>query len=142
MIEFNYNPKITGRVLKTREEQYDKFFNGGHPRFLIPDFSSYPEDIWLAYLDFLANAYECEMFDQDGGEVHSIEILDINTGLTKCIYTAYGVILDERDEPQDVDVEIEGYVVEMAPLTEFNESKHTVYVFVATMVFESYKMSI
>jgi hypothetical protein len=136
MTEFNYNPTITDRVIKTKEEQFDKFFYQGHPKFLIPDFNQNPEDIWLSCMEFLEKNHSCEIYDQDGGEVHSMEITDENTGFTKCIYTAYGITLDESDEPQDVDVEIEGYVVEI-PENGFND-----YVFVATKVFENYKMSI
>jgi hypothetical protein len=136
MTEFNYNPTITGRVIKTKEEQFDTFFYQGHPLFLIPDFNQNPEDIWLSYMEFLEKNHSCEIYDQDGGEVHSIEIIDENTGLTKCIYTAYGITLDENDESQDVDLEIEGYVVDI-PEGNINE-----YVFVATKVFENYKMSI
>jgi hypothetical protein len=91
MTEFNYNPTITGRVIKTKEEQFDTFFYQGHPLFLIPDFNQNPEDIWLSYMEFLEKNHSCEIYDQDGGEVHSIEIIDENTGLTKCIYTAYGI---------------------------------------------------
>ena len=45
MTQLNYNPTITERVLKTEEEQFDKFLYQGHPLFLIPDFNQYPEDI-------------------------------------------------------------------------------------------------
>ena len=133
MTPFSYNPVITGRIIKTQEEQFDKFFYQGHPLFLIPDFNQYPEDIWLSYMEFLEKNHSCEIYEQDGGEVHSVEIIDSTTGLTKCIYTAYGISLDDNDEPQDVDVEIEGYVVENSP----NDC-----VFIATKVFESYKFSI
>ena len=133
MTHFEYNPTITGNVIKTKEEQFDKFFYQGHPLFLIPDFNQYPEDIWLSYMDFLEKNHSCEVYDQDGGEILSYDIIDYTTGLTKCVYTSYGISLDEDDEPQDIDVEIEGYVVEMST----NE-----YVFVATKVFENYKMSI
>lgn len=141
MTEFNYTPNLSSlipgpqgpRIIRTKEEQFDKFFYQGHPLFLIPDFNQNPEDIWLSYMEFLEKNHSCEIYDQDGGEVHSVEIIDGNTGLTKCIYTAYGISLDENDEPQDIDVEIEGYVVEM-PTGE--------YVFVATKVFENYKMTI
>jgi hypothetical protein len=136
MTHFEYNPTITGNVIKTKEEQFDKFFYQGHPNFLIPDFNQNTEDIWLSYMDFLEKKHSCEVYDQDGGEIHSVEIIDENSGLTKCIYTAYDITLEENDEPQDVDVEIEGYVVEI-PQSTFNE-----YVFVATKVFENYKMSI
>ena len=47
-------------------------------------------------------------------------------------------MLDESDESQDVDVEIEGYVVEMH--SSFTSSNG--YVFVATKVTDVYKMSI
>ena len=133
MTHFEYNPTITGNVIKTKEEQFDKFFYQGHPLFLIPDFNQYPEDIWLSYMDFLEKNHSCEVYDQDGGEILSYDIIDSTTGLTKCVYTSYGISLDEDDEPQDIDVEIEGYVVEMST----NE-----YVFVTTKVFENYKMSI
>jgi hypothetical protein len=133
MTHFKYNPTITGSVIKTKEEQFDKFFYQGHPLFLIPDFNQYPEDIWLSYMDFLEKNHSCEVYDQDGGEITSYDIIDSTTGLTKCVYTSYGISLDEDDDPQDIDVEIEGYVVEM-PTNE--------YVFVATKVFENYKMSI
>lgn len=134
MNQFNYNPAITQRVLKTEKEQYDKFFYQGHPNFLIPDFFKTPEDIWITYLEYLEKNYSCDqIWDQEGGEVHSIEILDENTGLTKCIYTAYDLVFNENDESQDIDVEIEGYVVEYSP---------NYYVFIATKVFEQSKMSI
>ncbi len=141
MTELNYNPTITERVLKTEDEQYKKFTYQGHPSFFIPDFSPYPSDISTTYLDFLEKNHSCECFDQDGGE-HSYEIIDHNTGLTKCTYTAYGVMLDENDDPQDIDVEIEGYIVEAPPMSQYNTDTETQYVFVATKVFENYKMSI
>jgi hypothetical protein len=142
MKQFNYNPILSGRIIKEKDEQFDKFFYQGHPLFLIPDFSQYPEDIWLSYMSFLEKDYSCEVYDQDGGEVQDIQIINPNTGLTKCTYTAYGVMIDEDDEPQDIDVEIEGYVMEVPPHTDFNESSFDEYVFVATKVFEQYKMSI
>jgi hypothetical protein len=137
MREFKYNPTITGKILKTKEEQFDSFFYQGHPLFLIPDFNPNPEDIWLSYMDFLETEYsgspneKLELYDQDGGEVHSIQILDPATGLTKCTYTAYGIVFDEDDDPQDIDVEIEGYVIEDG----FD------HFFVATKVFEMSKIN-
>lgn len=143
MTPFNYNPTITGKVIKTKSEQIEKFFYQGHPLFLIPDFCPYPEDIWLSYLDFLEKNHSCEIYDQDGGEIDMSSIqVDESTGLTKCVYTAYGIMLDENDEPQDPDVEIEGYIVEVPPHTEFNENSFEQYIFIATKVFESYKFSI
>ena len=142
MKQFNYNPILSGRIIKEKDEQFDKFFYQGHPLFLIPDFSQYPEDIWLSYMIFLEKDYSCEIYDQDGGEVQDIQIINPNTGLTKCTYTAYGIMLDESDDPQDIDVEIEGYIMEVPPHTDFNESSFDEYVFMATKVFEKYKMSI
>lgn len=135
-MQFNYTPLITGKVIKTKEEQFDKFFYQGHPLFLIPDFNSNPEDIWLSYMDFLEKNHSCDIYDQDGGEITSYDIIDPNTGLTKCIYTAYGIQLGESDEPQDVEVEIEGYIEEV-PQGSFSE-----YIFVATKVFEQHKFVI
>jgi len=133
MIQFNYTPNLTGRILKTEDEQFDNFFYQGHPSFLIPDFNQYPDDIWLSYLSFLEKNHSCEIYDQDGGEITSHQIIDYNTGLTKCTYSAYGIMLNESDDPQDVDIEIEGYVMEESPME---------YVFMVTKIFESYKMSI
>lgn len=141
MTQFNYIPLITNKVIKTKDEQ-NIFFMDVHPNFLIPDFSEYPNDICLSYLDFLEKNHSCKIYDQDGGEVHSVEIIDHNTGLTRCIYTAYGISLDEGDVAQDVDVKIEGYVVEIPPNTDDNISIFSEYVFVATKVFESYKFVI
>ena len=142
MNTFTYNPKIVGKIIKDDEEQFYKFFYQGHPLFLIPDFSQYPEDIWLSYMNFLERDMSCEIYDQDGGEVTPHNVIDKNTGLTRCVYTAYGIMVDKSDDPQDVEVEIEGFVVEVAPHTDFNQSSFENYVFIATKVFESYKMSI
>lgn len=134
MNQFKYNPTITQRVLKTEKEQQEKFFYQGHPSFLIPDFFKTPEDIWATYLEYLEKTHNCkQIWDQEGGEVHSVEILDKNTGLTKCVYTVYDLMFNENDEPQDIDVEIEGYIVEYSP---------NYYVFVATKVLEQSKMSV
>jgi len=142
MKQFNYNPILSRRIIKEKDEQFDKFFYQGHPLFLIPDFSQYPEDIWLSYMSFLEKDYSCEVYDQDGGEVQDIQIINPNTGLTKCTYIAYGIMLDESDDPQDIDVEIEGYIMEVPPNTDFNQSSFEKYVFMATKVFEKYKMVI
>lgn len=88
----------------------------------------------------LEKTYSCEIWEQEGGELHSVEIINSVTGLTKCIYTSYGISLEEGDDPQDVDIEIEGYVVEIDPLGSAFDGGN--YVFVATKVFESYKLSI
>ena len=134
MNHFNYTPNVTGlRTLKTEKEQNENFFYDGHPVFLIPDFSTQPGDIWLIYMDFLEKDMDCEIWDQDGGEITSHSIMDANTGLTKCTYTAYGLMLDEDEDPQDVDVEIEGFIVETV-----NQG----FQFWATKVFEQYKNSI
>lgn len=39
MSQFQYRLNFNGlRVIKTKEEQHDRFFYKGHPEFLIPDF--------------------------------------------------------------------------------------------------------
>jgi hypothetical protein len=141
MRQLDYNPTITERVLKTKQEQDEKFTYQGHPNFFIPDFFHEPADIWTTYLSYLEKMHSCECWDQDGGE-HSYEIINHNTGLTKCTYTAFGVMLFEDDEPQDIDVEIEGYIVESPPMSQYNNYSQTQYVFVATKVYEQYKMII
>ena len=146
MTQFNYTPLITGKILKDLEEQKQNFFYEGHPLFLIPDFLPYPADIWISYMEFLERNYsgspgqKLDIYDQDGGEVHSYQILDSNTGLTKCTYTAYGIMFDEDSEPEDFDVEIEGYIMEVPPHTDFNDSSFSQFVFMATKVFESSKI--
>lgn len=135
MIDLSYNPIITERVLKTKEEQYTNFTYQGHPNFYIPDFHSEPCDIHQSFLDYIEKLNSLEICDQDGGEC-SYEILDNNTGLTKCTYNAYGVLFSEYDDDaKDFTIEIEGYIVESLPMTQFNEDDEvTVYIFVATKV--------
>lgn len=137
MNKFTYNPTITGNVIKTDSEQFDKFFYQGHPVFLIPDFNQNEEDIWLGYLDYLESKYG-EIYDQDGGEITSHSVINTNTGLTKCVYTAYGIQIDGSKPPQDVTIEIEGYVVEIPPMTGNNLSTFEDYIFVATQVIENF----
>lgn len=136
MNQFNYTPNLSGlTIIKTKDEQFDKFFYQGHPKFLIPDFNGKssgqgPVDMWLLYLDYLEDNFDCPVYDQDGGEVTSIQIIDPNTGLTKCVWEAWGISFSEDDEPQDFQVEVEGYVA---------EDKGEVY-FLATKVFENSKV--
>ena len=137
MNKFTYNPTITGNVIKSDSEQFDKFFYQGHPVFLIPDFNQNEEDIWLGYLDYLESKYG-EIYDQDGGEITSHTVIDTNTGLTRCVYEAYGVQVDGSKPPQDVTIEIEGYVVEIPPMTGINQSTFEYYIFVATQVTENF----
>ena len=112
MNQFVYDPDLTGlKIIKTKQEQHDMFFYSGHPEFLIPDFSiDCPlQDIWTAYLDYLdLQSEDGEVFDQNGGEVSDRVILNEETGLTKCIYTAYGIELNSGDDIRDIEVEIEG----------------------------------
>lgn len=133
MKTFNYNPNLSNlTILKTEDEQFDKFFYQGHPLFLIPDFNPDLEDIWLSFLDYLEKSIGKPIYDQDGGEVTSKTILDSNTGLTKCIYEAYGINFDKDDDPVDIIVEIEGYVVH-----DSNNINGIDYYFVATKVTEN-----
>ena len=112
MKTFSYNVDLKGlKVFKTAKEQYNEFFVSGHPYFLIPAFDEYPSDIWTSYLDYLETIHG-EIWDQDGGEIIEEEIIDKETGLTKCVYEAYGIQFGEDDEPVDITVEVIGYVVE------------------------------
>lgn len=109
---FNYNVDLTGlNIVMTNDEQNQLFFVHGHPQFLIPDFFGSPGDIWTTYLDYLERKWDCEVYDQDGGEVTMHEIINTNTGLTKCTYQAYGICMYEDSEPTDFIVDIEGYII-------------------------------
>lgn len=116
MKQFQYSADLTNlTVFKTDKEQHDEFFYKGHPQFLIPDFE--PEcplqDIYTSYCAYLDRKSSCEDGEcyDDGGEITSHNVIDTQTGLTKCVYEAYGVMLSDDDEPIDISVEIEGYVV-------------------------------
>ena len=113
MTTFNYTPNLEGlRVINTAAEQHSSFFQDGHPRFLISDFfDGSPQDIWITFLDFLERIKGSEVYDQDGGEVISNEIVNSETGLTKCTYQAW-VQLTEDSELESINVDIEGYVVQ------------------------------
>lgn len=113
----------------TNEEQHEKFFIHGHPNFLIPDFCAVKADIWVSYLDYLNVEWDCNVYDDEGGEITSHEVIDATTGLTKCTYQAYCITFDEGDEPIDFIVEIEGYVIDS------NDPYQGAY-FLATKVFE------
>ena len=124
--KFTYTPNLTGlTIIKNEKEQHEKFFQDGHPYFLIPDFSDEPSDIWLSFLDFLEKEIGDELWDQNGGEVQSEGVISPD-GLTKCVYTAYGIQKTEDSDEEDFDVEVTGYVVE-------STSTEEVY-FVATKV--------
>jgi len=134
MIQLNYNPTITERILKTEDDQYENFTYQGHPNFYIPDFFREPCDINQSFLDYYAKINSCEIWDCDGGEP-SYEIIDHNTGLTKCTYSEYGVTTSEDDDPKDLIIEIEGYIVEAPPMSQFNDDDEVeTYIFVATKV--------
>lgn len=131
MTNFIYKADLSGlTVLKTNYEQYEYFFYKGHPNFLIPDFNSEPIDIWIGYLDYLEKIHGEEVED-DGGEVSSHKVIDNETGLTRCTYTAYGICTD-GDVCKDHTLYIEGYVVvksEDAKLRFYDDSY-----FIATLV--------
>ncbi|HWY36543.1 MAG TPA: hypothetical protein VNX68_18010 [Nitrosopumilaceae archaeon] len=111
MTTFNYVPNLNGlRIINTEEEQLSSFFQHGHPEFLIPDFNPEKLDIWISYLDFLEANKGIEIYDQDGGEIISNEIID-ETGLTKCVYKA-SIQISEDSELEDINVDMEGYVVQ------------------------------
>jgi hypothetical protein len=76
-----------------------------------------------------------EVYDCGGGEVINYQIIDESTGLTKVLYQLSDVQIHENDEYEDIDIEIEGFLVEEKSLEEdFYE-----YIFVATSVFERSK---
>jgi hypothetical protein len=130
MKDFQYQPNLTGLiVIEDEQKQFDDFFYSGHPQFLIPNFSEHKKDIWLSFLSYLEKEYNEgeEVYDQDGGELSEQTIINKETGLTKCKYTAYGIQLKEEDEPRDIEVEIHGFVV----LNQFGESY-----FIATKISE------
>lgn len=97
------------KVAKTPEAQED-FWVQGHPLFVIPDFEEGREDIWIALSEYIAKQTGGEV-DDNGGGIESYEIIDEATGLTRCKYVGYDISVDD-EEPEDVEVEIEGYVVE------------------------------
>lgn len=130
MNKFNYKVDISNLKVLTTSVEQSRFFASGHPMFLIPDFSLIKQDIWTSYMDFLEKQYNCEIYDQDGGEITHHSIIDQNTGLTKCEYTAYGLEFLEGDDPKDVEVEVEGYVI---------EDENGLY-FLATNVIEKYEI--
>lgn len=120
MKTLTYNVNLTGlKVLKTDKEQ-NRFFGDGHPSFLIPDFSSFSEDIWLSFMSYLEKKNGA-IYDQDGGEVESNSIVDTSTGLTKCVYSAYGISFSEDEYPSDYTVEIEGYVIDENNRVQFSD---------------------
>ncbi len=126
MKEFNYNPNISGLdIIKNENEQHSEFFQDGHPYFLIPDFDKDPADVWTTFLDYLENEYLDgeSMADQEGGEVSDVEIIDKNTGFTKCKYTAYDIMMNDESDPVDIEVDIEGYVVKGKYYTYFLTTK-------------------
>lgn len=97
-------------IIKTESEQFDKFFYSGHPTFLIPEFSEYPEDIWLSFMSYLEKVNNKTIYDQDGGEITYHKIID-DTGLTVCTYEAYGISFSEDEDLVDYKLEITGYVI-------------------------------
>ena len=115
MKTFEYNVDLTNKtVLKTDEEQFDKLFYSGHPAFLIPDFQPYNEDIWLSFMDYLEREKDVAIYDQDGGEISGQKVIDTITGLTKCNYEAYDIVMDVKtfpNEPISYVLDIEGYVI-------------------------------
>lgn len=128
MNEFEYKVDITGKnVIKTDKEQFDKFFYSGHPIFLIPDFSTHKEDICLSFIYYLEKKNGKGLYDQDGGEITSHQVIDPLTGLTKCTYEAYSIMLTEDHDETDYNVDIEGYVIEEGSDTFFLATKVKIY---------------
>jgi len=110
MIEFKYNVDLSKLNVVKNESDIKDFFLDGHPLFLIPDFFRGAADIWVTYLDFLEKKYDCEIWNQDGGEIISHKIF--YNGLVKCIYQSYAICVNEDDDPVDHVIEIEGYIIQ------------------------------
>ena len=114
MITFLYTPDLEGRkILKTKQEQ-DLFWVHSHADYLIPDFNEEPCEIWISFMEYLEKQLLPEgetVWDQNGGEVTDIKILDA-TGLTSCVYEAYDIQVKEEDDPKDYKVMLEGYIAE------------------------------
>lgn len=120
MAEFNYRPDLSDmKIIKTDVEQHNKFFYKGHPEFLIPEFSNESDDIWIIYGDYLKRVKESEIYDEDGGEITYHKVINKSTGLTECIYTAYGINFQKDGYMMDYKVKMEGYVVEKNEKTYF-----------------------
>jgi hypothetical protein len=98
-------------ALKTKEDQFGSFYYSGHHEFMIPDFSNSTCDIWLSFLNFLEKENNKEVYDQDGGEIIENEILDINTGYSRCVYEALFINFDEDEPRKDYQVEVFGYII-------------------------------
>ena len=123
---FEYKINLNGlNVIKSNRDQDNRFFYKGHTDFLIPDFMKEKCDIWLSFLDYLEKD-RGEIYDQDGGEISKHDILNKETGLTYCRYTANGIIFDEGDDPVDINVDIEGYVIQDFLDTYFLAQKVTI----------------
>ena len=121
---FEYNVDLSAlKVIKDVDRQFDKFFYKVNPEFLIPDFSSIKDDVWSSYLDYLEKNLGREICDQDGGDITDNEIIDGETGLTKVIYTVYGIMLDEDSDCVDHDIKMEGYVIQNCDETYFLTTK-------------------
>lgn len=99
-------------ILKSEDKDFKEFFRDGHPNFLIPDFDPKPSDIWITYLDYRAKQLGHEVWDQDGGEVENVEVLNLQTGLTRCTYAPWVVDNQEDDEDfKEKEIDITGFVV-------------------------------
>jgi len=107
-----YTPNLTGLTIVTDpDKQQDLVFVHGHPRFLIPDFSPVPTDIWLSYEDYIEKTYE-PIYDQNGGEILSETLID-NSGLTRVEYALYDISLEsDPDNYKEYNITIEGYVID------------------------------
>jgi len=110
-MELNYTPNLTGLTIVTDpDKQRDLVFGEGHPRFLIPDFNQNPEDIWLAYEDYIEKKYGT-IYDQNGGEITSYSPID-NSGLMKVEYVLNDLSLEsDEDNYREYNITIEGYVI-------------------------------
>ena len=111
MKTLTYNPDLKGKTIITdAQTQRNLVFGEGHPLFLIPDFNENPEDIWLAYEDYIEKTLGA-IYEQDGGEITSYKPIH-PSGLMLVEYTLYGISLEsDKDNPKDYSITVEGFVV-------------------------------
>jgi hypothetical protein len=101
MINVSYSPEIVGTIIKSEQDQLDRFYLTDNPLFLIPEFDKDPKGILDSYSDYLSN----RSININSGEFIETQVFD--NGLTECTYVAY-----DDDNGNDYYLDIKGYIVE------------------------------
>jgi hypothetical protein len=110
-MSFTYTPDLTGlKICIDPDRQCDLVLSGGHPRFLIPDFHSDPNDISWTYEDYI-NKKIGKAFS-NGGSIDKFE--DVGRGgLIRVEFRLYDVEFEsDLENVSDWVIEIEGYVID------------------------------